>query len=282
LRYVGCETLRLDVSVRWEFDKLVGRTLRIVSTALVMAAILWRPEIGPAGSARDALPGIVGGDDRLPLDRADWPWRALGRVNQGTGAHCTGTLIAPAAVLTAAHCLFHARTGRPLQPHEVHFVAGYRRGDYLAHARGQAVRLSPAYRHHESPTLAEIAEDWAIIEIDRSLAIRPIPVRALPADGKVPNGRLQRAGYSQDRAHLLSIHDGCDLRGLLAGGRVLLTDCDGTRGDSGSPVLLREGERVWLVGVSSAVIEQGSEKGGLAVHATAFIDRLAPGEEGAN
>jgi hypothetical protein len=46
----------------------------------------------------------------------------------------------------------------------------------------------------------------------------------------------------------------------------------GIRG--GSPLLLRQGEQVWLVGVSSAVLDQGPQEGGLAVHAAAFIDRL--------
>jgi protease YdgD len=155
-------------------------------------------------------------------------------------------------------------------------VAGYRRGTYLAHARGRAIRLSPGHRYRRQATLAEVAEDWAILYLEQRLAIRPIPVRALPADGTTPDGRLQRAGYSQDRAHLLSIHDGCRLRGLLADDRVLFTDCDGTRGDSGSPLLLRQGEQVWLIGVASAVVDDGPLEGGLAVHAAAFIDSLSP------
>jgi protease YdgD len=273
--------LPLELSARWAFEGLAGRVLRIFGLALLVVAIVWRPQVAPAGSPREGLPGIVGADDRVPLDRADWPWQALGRVNQGTGAHCTGTLIAPDAVLTAAHCLFHTRTGRPLHPHELHFVAGYRRGDFVAHARGRTVRMSPAYRHHEPPSLAEIAEDWAIIDLEQPLAIRPIPLRALPADGEIPDGRLQRAGYSQDRAHLLSIH-GCELRGLLAGGRVLLTDCDGTRGDSGSPLLLRQGEQVWLVGVSSAVVDGDAQEGVLAVNTGTFIGNVFPGEEAAH
>ncbi len=107
-------------------------------------------------------------------------------------------------------------------------------------------------------------------------------MRALPADGEIPNGRLQRAGYSQDRAHLLSIHDACELQGVLAAGRVLLTDCDGTRGDSGSPLLLRRGEQVWLVGVLSAVADQGSLEGGLAVPAAAFINSVIDREQEAD
>jgi protease YdgD len=139
----------------------------------------------------------------------------------------------------------------------------------VAHARGRSLVIPPGYRYSRRPSLAEVAEDWAIVLLDQTLAIRPIPLRVLPADG-----RLQRAGYSQDRAHLLSLHDDCHLQRMLAGGRVLLTDCDSTRGDSGSPLLLRQGERVWLVGVATAILDQGSDEGGLAVHASAFIDRL--------
>src|SRR5919106_6339795 len=132
-----------------------------------------------------------------------------------------------------------------------------------AHARGRAITMPPAYRYGKQATLADVAEDWAIVYLERQLAIRPIPVRALPA-GPLLDRRPQRAGYSQDRAHLLSIHEGCRLRGMLAEGRVPLTDCDGTHGDSGSPLLLREGGEIWLVGVASAVMEEEAREGGLA------------------
>jgi hypothetical protein len=44
------------------------RTLRIAATALAVATILGRPDMAMPQSARDRLPGIVGEDDRAPLD----------------------------------------------------------------------------------------------------------------------------------------------------------------------------------------------------------------------
>ena len=38
-------------------------------------------------------------------------YRGVGRLNIAGTRFCTATLIAPAVVLTAAHCLFHPRTG---------------------------------------------------------------------------------------------------------------------------------------------------------------------------
>jgi len=260
----------------WRVGRRIRRSLTAINAALVIATLAGLSATAFGQSARDALPGIVGRDDRVVLDPTVWPWHALGRINQGTGAHCTGTLVAPDAVLTAAHCVFHARTNRALRPHELHFVAGYRRGDYLAHARARAVEVAPGYRYRAMPNLTEVAEDWAIIRLEHPLTIRPIPVRTLPAG--VDEGRLSRAGYSQDRAHLLSLHAGCSLRGVLAGGRVLVTDCDSTRGDSGSPLLLFRDHQVWLVGIAAAVVDRGGQEGGVAVHAAAFADRLPPPE----
>jgi V8-like Glu-specific endopeptidase len=55
--------------------------------------------------------------------------------------------------------------------------------------------------------------------------------------------------------------------------RVLVTDCDGTKGDSGSPLLLKQGRKVWIVGVASAVVVRG-KPGNYAVHVAVFENKL--------
>jgi hypothetical protein len=63
-------------------------------------------------------------------------------------------------VLTAAHCLFNRRTGRFLPPSSLHFLLGYQRGEYKAHALVGGYTIGPggvSLRHPASGiTLGQI------------------------------------------------------------------------------------------------------------------------------
>ncbi len=61
--------------------------------------------LGGAAIAQDAdLRSLQTGVDASP-------WEAVGRLNIGGNSFCTGALIAPDIVLTAAHCLYNSDTG---------------------------------------------------------------------------------------------------------------------------------------------------------------------------
>ena len=247
-----------------------GRSGAFALFALMLAIL-------PAEAAeKNPRPGIGPEDHRVPVDSIAWPWAAIGRLNNTTGRICTATLVTPDTIVTAAHCVINIDTGLTVSPGALHFLAGYRRGEFVAHAVGREIRFGELPRAQRPAGPEAVAGDWAIVRIQPALAIRPITVGVLPPSATVATAptdaiRLQRAGYSQDRPHMLAVHDGCRVTGTLAAGRVFITDCDATRGDSGSPLLLRQGDQATLVGVTSAIIESGEIRGTFFVPAAAFM-----------
>ena len=77
--------------------------------------------------------GGAAADRRIAVDPNQPPWTAVAKVQSNIGEHCTGVLIAPTEVLTAAHCLYNHRTRALLQPVSLHVLLGYQRAEYRWH-----------------------------------------------------------------------------------------------------------------------------------------------------
>jgi protease YdgD len=174
-------------------------------------------------------------DRRVVVDPDEPPWTAVAKVQTNTGVHCTGVLVAPAMVVTAAHCLFNARTHAMLRPVSLHVLFGYARDRYRWHRYVARVVVGAGFN---GLTRRPQPGDWARLQLAASVPVAPLP---LFGGTIAPGLPVALAGYNEDRAQLLMVDPACSLLRvvLVRGGVFVLHDCEGTVGTSGAPLLTR-------------------------------------------
>ena len=225
------------------------------------------PQVAQLAPPTQYRSGVLGPTDRRVQVASDqWPWSAIGRINVVFGPTyrkaCTGTLIAPRQVITAAHCLFNDRVNGWGRPESMHFVLGQTGEKFSGHSVAESFVTSPQfkYRLEDRPRydfipFAMVKHDWAILTLRDALDVKPVPIRTvrnveLPAAGS--GDEIAHAGYGQDHQYVLSVHKGCSAKVDSPDAGTITHTCDSAHGESGGPILVLRGGDAALIGVQSA------------------------------
>ena len=199
-------------------------------------------------------------------------WEAVGKLILGDRGFCTGALVAPQMVLTAAHCLYDKETGARLKPGQIKFLAGWRNGRAEAYCGVRQAVTHPDYVYGGTDSLDRVADDVALIELDQPILlpnVHPFALAAVPEAGEA----VGVISYGQGRADAPALQRECQVMDKATG--ILVMSCDVDFGSSGAPVFQMKDGTPQVVSVISSKAEVDGKRVALASALDIPVDLLS-------